>query len=192
MLEPIAADVARRLETNAAEVDDAWQIPPDEAVALHQIIVAARCISLLEIGVSYGYSTLHLAHAARINGGHLHAVEASQRKADAAAASLSDAGLSQYVTIHLGRAQEVIPTIRFDRPPDFLFIDAVKAECFEYLDTAWPRLADQCLIITDNTLTHADELESFLAHLRVHPEIVSSETVRLGNGFEISVKRPRP
>jgi len=189
MLDKQAAEVAQHLESQAKIVDDAWQIPAVEAVALHQIAVAAGCRSFLEIGVSYGYSTLHLAHAARINGGHVHAVEYSDKKFKAATENLAKADLIDQVTIHFGRAQEMIPQITPDEPFDFFFIDAKKAECFEYLEAAWPKLADRCVIITDNTITHADELAEFSQHMRDHPEIISSASVELGNGFELSVRR---
>jgi len=169
-------------------VDDAWQIPAPEAVALHQIAVAAGCRSFLEIGVSYGYSTLHLAHAAKINKGHVHAVEFNERKYTEATRNLTQAGLLEYVTIHPGSAQDIVPQLTPDSPFDFFFIDATKAESFEYLAAGWPQLANRCIIVTDNTTTHADELTDFCKHLRSHPEIVSSASIDIGNGFELSVR----
>jgi len=189
MLEGRAAVVAQRLDRQAREVDDAWQIPPEEAVCLHQIAVAARCRSFLEVGVSYGYSTLHLAHAARINGGHVHGVDASEKKIRAAGDNLREAGLIGHVTLYEGRAQEVVPTLEPREPFDFFFIDAVKSECEAYLEAAWPLLARSCVIVTDNTSTHWDELAEFIQLLRRHPEIVSSEAIPLGNGFEVSIRR---
>lgn len=190
LLDDYAANVANKLEEQAKVVDDAWQIPQREALALHQIIVAANCRSLLEIGVSYGYSTLYLAHAARINNGYVDAIEFSEKKFNAATANLTEARLIDRVTIHLGKAQEILPAMPVDTEPfDFVFIDAWKQECFEYLEAAWPKLADQCIIATDNTTTHAEELADFCKHLRSHPEIISSTAIVIGNGFELSIRR---
>ena len=46
------------------QVDDHWQIPAEEALLLAQLVRLHRAVSLVEIGVSYGFSTLHLAAAA--------------------------------------------------------------------------------------------------------------------------------
>lgn len=189
MLSEAAARVARRLDEEAKSKEDAWQIPADEAAALHQIVVAAGCRSILEIGVSYGYSTLHLAHAVRINGGNMHAIDASDKKINAARAHLNEAGLIDKVNLHLGRAQDVLRSLTPRTPFDCLFIDAVKEECFDYLHAAWPRLAQTCLILTDNTSTHPEELKTFVEHLRRHAEIVASASVDIGNGFEMSIRR---
>lgn len=202
MLHPQAAAVAARLDRQAKEVEDAWQIPAEEAALLHQLVVAARCRSILEIGVSYGYSTLHFAHAAKVVAAmdgrsrdsgplprpHVHAIDASEKKFYAARASLAEAGVIDAVTLHLGRAQDVLPSLRPVAPFDFVFIDAVKSECGEYLDAAWPFLAPRCIVATDNTLTHADELVDFISHLRSHPQIASSATIAIGNGVELSVR----
>ncbi|MBL1219136.1 MAG: methyltransferase [Planctomycetes bacterium] len=183
-----ANTVAQRLVDHARTVDDAWQIPALEAAVLHQLVVSSRRRLLLEIGVSYGFSTLHLAHAAGLTGGYVHAIEASEKKFQAATASLTEAGVINRVFLHLGAAQDVVPSLRPDGRFDFLFIDAVKAECFEYLEAAWPLLNhEDCLIVTDNTTTHADELDDFCRHLRSLPEVMCSTTLDIGNGFELSV-----
>jgi len=184
--------VAERLDREAKDLEDAMQIPMDEARLLHQIVVAARCRSVLEIGVSYGFSTVHLAHAVSLTAGHVHAVEASEKKFAAARSNLAEAGLADLVTLHLGRAQEILPALPDDtsiQPVDCLFIDAVKDESFAYLDAAWPLLAPRASIITDNATTHAAELSEFIAHLREHEEIIASTTIPIGNGIEFSVRR---
>jgi predicted O-methyltransferase YrrM len=191
MLERRAAQVADRLAKEGSRLDDAWQIPPDEAAALHAIVVAGGYQSVLEIGVSYGYSTLHYAHAMRLTGGHVHAVEADARKYEHASRNLNEAGLSDFVTLHLGRAQEVLPMLKARggiQPFDFVFFDATKAESFEYLDAAWPVLAMRCTIATDNSTTHAKELAPFLDAIRSHPEVIASHGFTIGNGFELSIR----
>jgi len=189
MLSPAAEKVARRLDEEAKSKDDAWQIPAAEAAAIHQIVLATGCRSVLEIGVSYGFSTLHLAHAVRLNKGTMHAIDASEKKISAARANLNEAGVIDIVSLHLGRAQDVLRSLVPRMPFDCLFIDAVKDECFDYLSAAWPRLAENCIILTDNTSTHPEELKPFLEHLRSHREVIASHTIDIGNGFELSIRR---
>ncbi len=168
------------------QVDDHWQIPRDEATVLATLVLACRSRSILEIGTSYGFSTLHLAAAAQRNGGAMHTIDINPAKRDAARQHLEQAGLADVVQLHVGDAREVIATIKPVEPFDFVFIDAVKQQSFAYLQAATPKLAAHAVLVTDNTLTHADELASFVAHLRGAASVVSCG-IPVGNGFELSV-----
>lgn len=178
--------VIDRVDRLRHEVDDHWQVPRDEAELLGQLVRLGRCRSICEIGVSYGFSTLHLAAAARDTGGHVHAVDISPRKIDAATRHLTDAGLIGTVTLHLGDARQVIANLKPDQPFDFVFIDAVKEQSFDYLAAVTPKLAPRAAIVTDNTTTHAQELAGFVAHLRSLNN-ASSCQVNVGNGFELTL-----
>ncbi len=168
------------------QVDDHWQVPRDEALLLAQLVRIGRCVSVCEIGTSYGFSTLHLAAAAREVGGHVHSIDISQKKIDAAAGHLDEAGLLGVVTLHLGDARLVLRSIKPEKPFDFVFIDAVKAQSSDYFEAVRPTLARPAILVTDNTLTHADELASFVARLRALPGACSCQ-VPVGNGLELTV-----
>jgi predicted O-methyltransferase YrrM len=179
--------VIDRVDRLRHEVDDHWQIPRDEANLLAQIAVIGRFASICEIGTSYGFSTLHLAVAARKTGGRVHTIDKEPRKVAAATANLREAGLDDVVTLHQGDALEVLATIRPQAPFDFVFIDATKEQSDAYLDAVWPKLAPRCVLVTDNTTTHADELAAFVARLRSLPGFTSCG-VAVGNGFELTVR----
>jgi predicted O-methyltransferase YrrM len=168
------------------QVDDHWQIPRDEATVLATLALACRCRSILEIGTSYGFSTLHLAAAAQRNGGAVHTIDIDPLKRDAAKRHLEQAGLDDIVRLHVGDARALIATIEWTDPFDMVFIDAVKEQSFAYLEAVTPKLAAHAMIITDNTLTHADDLTSFLSHLRDGASVISCG-IPVGNGFELSV-----
>lgn len=187
MFDPQVEAVIERVDRLREQVDDHYQIPRVEAEVLAMLVHAARSRSVLEIGTSYGFSTLHLAAATRPFGGHVHSIDILAKKRDAASAHLAQAGLSEYVTLHLGDAREVIASIEPRQPFDCVFIDAVKQQCFDYLAAVWPRLANHAMLITDNTHTHAAELAPFVAHLRGHRHLRSCG-INVGNGFELSVK----
>lgn len=169
------------------KVKDHWQIPRVEAEVLAQLVRLGRCVSLCEIGVSYGYSTLHLAAAAKETGGHVHAIDIDGRKIAAAREHLQKAGLMEYVTLKEGDAREVLRTLKPAQLFDFVFIDAVKEQSREYLEAIWDKLARPCTIVTDNTTTHAKLLAGFVAHLRGLAGVRSCE-VPVGNGFELSIR----
>ncbi|MEX0885388.1 MAG: hypothetical protein WD009_03015 [Phycisphaeraceae bacterium] len=42
--------------------------------------------------------------------------------------------------------------------------------------------------MTDNVVSHPEQLNDFVAQLRAHPELTSC-TVAVGNGFELSIRR---
>ncbi|WP_406697042.1 class I SAM-dependent methyltransferase [Singulisphaera sp. Ch08] len=169
-------------------VDDHWQIPRDEAALLTQLVRLGRCVSICEIGASYGFSTLHLAAAALENGGHVHSLEQDPKKVAATTRHLKEAGLDGVATVHPGDARDTLEGMKPGLAFDFVFIDAQKSQSFEYLDAIWPLLAPTATIVTDNTTTHAEELASFVAHLRSRPGVVSCH-VPVGNGFELTIRR---
>jgi len=179
-------DVMDRVDALRHTVNDHWQIPREEALLLAQLVRMGGYQSLCEIGVSYGYSTLHLAAAAKENQGHLHAVDISEKKITAARKHLTDAGLIDSVSLHQGDARQVIATLTPHTPFDFAFIDAEKCESHAYLEALLPKLAPRCAIVTDNTNTHADELAKFVNDLRALPGARSCH-VDVGNGFELTL-----
>jgi predicted O-methyltransferase YrrM len=187
MFDSQVQSVIDKVDALRNQVDDHWQIPRDEALVLAQLVRIARCTSICEIGVSYGFSTLHLAAATRDYGGHVHGFELNEQKIAAATRHITEAGLLDSVTIHAGDARHMLVEFTPPTPYDFAFIDATKEQSFEYLDALWPRLAKRALIVTDNTTTHRDELAAFVQSLRARPSVQSCD-VPVGNGFELTLK----
>src|SRR5579883_2878203 len=126
MFPPEIQAVIDRVDRLRDEVSDHWQIPRDEGLVLAQLVRIGRCLSICEIGTSYGFSTLHLAAAAREHGGHVHTFDIDPKKVAAATRSIEDAGLAQSVTLHLGDVRAILPGLKPSEPFDFIFIDAWK------------------------------------------------------------------
>src|SRR5882672_3858656 len=61
--------------------------------------------TILEVGSSFGYSTVWLAEAARANGGRLITLEAIAEKQEYARAQIQKAGLTGFVDFRLGDAR---------------------------------------------------------------------------------------
>jgi len=183
-----AAEVVTRVDALRHEVDDHWQVPAEEARVLAQVVLIAGARSICEIGTSYGFSTLHLAAAARRTGGHVHTFDISAKKVEAASRHLRDAGLDDVVTVYEGDARQAIGGLPDDVAFDLVFFDATKAESHAYLDAVQPRLGERALLLTDNTTTHADELNAFVAKLRGLPGALGCQ-VPVGNGFDLTLLR---
>lgn len=180
--------VIARVDRLRDEVDDHWQIPAVEARLLAQLVRLGRCVSICEVGTSYGFSTLHLAASAREHGGHVHTIDKSPKKVAASAENLRDAGLSDVVTQHEGDARQVLRSLQPKQPFDFVFLDAAKSQSSDYLDALLPLLAPMFTIATDNTRTHPSELAPFVERLRSLPGVWSCD-VPVGNGFELTIGR---
>lgn len=64
-------------------------VGPDTAQLLHSLIRSAKSRSILELGTSYGYSTLWLADAARHTDGRVVSLELAGYKAEHARSALA-------------------------------------------------------------------------------------------------------
>ncbi len=166
--------------------DDHMQVSRDQAWLMSQILRIGRCRSMCEIGVSYGYSTLHLAAVAAEHGGRVQAFDISEKKVNAATQHLTEAGLIDRVTIHLGDARQTLPGVEPAEPYDFAFIDANKDQSIEYFQALRDKLAPRCLIVADNTGNLAERMKPFVEMIRSLPGATSCD-VPFEHGFELTI-----
>lgn len=111
---------------------------------------------VLEIGTFTGYSALCLAEGIA-EGGQLHTIEIRQQDADIALANFKNAGKNNIITLHVGNAKEIIPSLPYYW--DLVFIDADKVSYIEYYELVLNKLSEKGLIIADNVLFHGQVLE---------------------------------
>ena len=156
---------------------------PESARLLHMLVLAGRYRRLLEIGAGFGYSTLWLAEAAHRNGGTLTSCEIEPRRAEANRATIARAGLQAVVTYLVGDARQTLAD--HPGPFDFVLIDTVKADYVTYFELLIPKMLPNGLIVADNVISHAEELESYLSRVKSHP-LYESITVPIGQGLEIT------
>jgi len=175
-----------RLERVIATVDDALSIPHEAGEFLHGIILATGAKRAVEIGTSYGYSAMWIASALAENDGKLITIDHEARKSTAAWVNLEAAGLADHVELRTGRALDVLEAL--DGPFDFVFNDADKENCRAYIELLATKLGDRAVVVTDNTITHAEQLAEFMKWVRGRSDFYST-SVTVGNGMEISVKR---
>ena len=111
---------------------------------------ARKSRRILELGTSYGYSTVWLAAAARATGGKVLSLELRDFKIEHARQALTRAGLSTRVEFHDGDCLETLKTL--PGPFDFVLLDVWKdlyLPCFELVH---PKLAPGGIIAADNML----------------------------------------
>jgi predicted O-methyltransferase YrrM len=163
-------------------------IGPHTAKLLHLIATAAKSKTIVEIGASYGYSTIWLADAARETGGTVHSLELSEKKVEHARGQLRRAGLDQYVQFHVGNAIETLAAL--PGPFDFVLLDLWKdlyVPCFELFH---PKLAPNAFVAADNMIfpPNPKDQEAYKRAVRSKSDL-ESLLLPVGSGIELSKKR---
>lgn len=163
-------------------------VGPDTGKLMHMLAVSAKAKAIVEVGASYGYSTVWLADAARATGGKVHSLELSQAKVDYGRAQLRRAGLDAYVEHHVGDARETLA--RLPGSFDFVLIDLWKdlyVPCFEL---AHPKLAQGAFVVADNMLfppSAHDQARAYQAVVHAQRDL-DSVLLPIGSGIELSRK----
>jgi predicted O-methyltransferase YrrM len=161
----------------------------EAGILLYLLATGAQSRRILELGTSYGYSTVWLAAAARATGGKVMSLELRDFKIEYARQALTRAGLSTRVEFHEGDCMETLK--KLPGPFDFVLLDVWKdlyLPCFELLH---PKLAPGAIIAADNMLLPAvvrPQAEAYRARVRAVGDL-DSVLIEVGNGIEISRKR---
>jgi len=160
-------------------------IGPDTGRVLNILIKSAKARSILELGTSYGYSTVWLAEAARETGGRVASLELADYKARHARDALARAGLADHVEIHVGSAVEILPKLA--GPYDFVLIDLWKELYVACLDLVYPKLAHGAFIAADNMI-YPEISRADAANYQRHIRRLEFDSVLLpiGSGVELS------
>lgn len=176
----------------ALAMRDSYLLHVGEEVArfLHSLIIARNAKHVVELGTSYGYSTLFLADAVRATGGKLVTLELSAEKQEYARSALDRAGLSQHVEWLQGDALDLLASL--DGPFDFILLDLWKELYVPCLDLFVPKLAEGAIIAADNMLFPElvrPEAEIYRAAVRTKPGL-QSVLLPIGQGIELSCYLP--
>lgn len=153
---------------------------------LNMLIKSSKSQLIVEVGTSYGYSTVWLAEAARATGGKLVSLDLDRAKVDYARKRLAQAGLGSWVDFKVGDALASIAALT--EPVDFVLIDLWKDLYVSCLEAIYPRLSDGALLAADNVISPASSAAAaalYVAAVKVKPGI-QTVTVPIGNGIELS------
>jgi caffeoyl-CoA O-methyltransferase len=136
-------------------------VSPSEAKLLHVLALACNAKRILEIGTLAGYSTIWMARALPPNG-KLVTIEVDEAHAEVARANFARAGLQDRITLHVGRALDVLPELHatLDAPFDMIFIDADKPPYAEYFQWSLKMARPGALIIADNVIRSGDVINT--------------------------------
>jgi predicted O-methyltransferase YrrM len=173
-------------------VRDEFLLPvgPEAGWFLHSLILATRPARILELGTSYGYSTLFLADAAKQVGATLITMEKADYKQEEAKAQIAKAGLLEVVEFRLGDA---VAMIQADPGPfDFVLLDIWKELYLPCLQALHPKLAPEGIIAADNMVQPEGarpDVRKYRAAVEALPDM-QTVLLPIGSGIELSVKWP--
>ena len=156
-------------------------IEPESGRFLSMLIRAQQSKNILEIGTSTGYSTLWLAEAARQTQAMITTLEVDAERVAQAKQYATEIDLADLINfkvidaqVYLGAEQEIF---------DFILLDAERDAYVSY----WPHLsrllkAKGGLLVVDNVISHAAEVEEFIALIQQDPRFIMS-IVPIGAGL---------
>lgn len=130
-------------------------ITPEVGELLCVLVVARRPQTIVEFGASLGFSTIHLAAAARDVGAcRVITTEIEAGKVAAAQRNLAEAGLDDLVEMRVGDA---LTTLRDVPEVDLVFLDGWNNLYEPVVDLLQPRLTPGALVIADLSADDPDQ-----------------------------------
>lgn len=202
----IGEAVRRVLDEYHERIDDERQrfaaIPPGETPAdahLQRMMavgpatgrllnVLARSLEApraLELGTSFGYSTVWLAEGCKAAGGRLATIELYEHKSNHAWQMAEKAGIADAIDFHVGDALELIPTL--PGPFDFVLFDHWKSLYLPSFMLLRDRIAPGAILVADNMVRGGGNADTaaYARAVREWPGM-SSVMLPVGSGVEVS------
>jgi predicted O-methyltransferase YrrM len=138
-------------------------VTPQAGRLLYALVRATRPGTIVEFGMSFGISALHLASAVRDNGcGRVVTTELSAAKIASARQTFAETGLDDLITILEGDATTTLAQL--DTEVDFVLLDGWKELYLPVIRLLEPRLSVGTLIVADNT--EMADTKPYLDHVR--------------------------
>jgi predicted O-methyltransferase YrrM len=187
---PPQGDAAARIKDFLS--DKLVALDRDKAEFCYQLCRASNARRIVEIGTSYGVSTLYLAAAVRDNiraTGGLGAVigtEYEPDKAKAARDHFAEAGLSHLIDLRGGDLRETLKQI--EGPVDFMLVDIWIPMARPALELVAPHLRPGAIVVCDNTEQYRTAYADYFAFLNDPANGFRTMTLPFDGGLEMSVR----
>ena len=124
-----------------------------QGAMLQMISYMVQPMNVLEVGTYTGYSAICLAQGLK-EGGKLHTIDIDEELQDMRDKYFAAAELQNKIVQHIGRGDEIIPTL--DVQFDLVFIDADKANYGVYYDLVFDKVPVGGYLLADNVLYEGD------------------------------------
>jgi len=200
----VAAVFARYDERHRQELEATRDLPPgsfgarrdefllpvgaDVGVFLRALAIGRKPERILELGTSYGYSTLFLADAARECGATVVTIDVDADKQAYARERLAEAGLADYVEFRCGDALEIVASD--PGPFGLVLLDIWKTLYVACFEAVYPKLAEEGIVVSDNMIYPEgarDAVRALREAIRAKPDL-QTVLLPLGSGIELTVR----
>ena len=184
-------DAAARLKEFRS--DKLVALDRDKAEFCYQLCRANNARRIVEIGTSYGVSTLYLAAAVRDNvrasggDGIVIGTEYEPNKAKAARRHFEEAGLTNLIDLREGDLRQTLKRID-GGPVDFVLVDIWIAMARSALELVAPHLRPGAIVICDNTEQYRSDYAQYFAFINDPANGFRTMTLPFGGGLELSVR----
>ncbi len=183
------AEDAERIK--AFRSDKLVALDREKAEFCYQLCRAVNARRIVEIGTSYGVSTLYLAAAVRDNAGlsgagEVIGTEYEPAKARAARAHFEQAGLHTWIDLREGDLRETLKAI--NGPIDFVLVDIWISMARPALEMVAPHLRTGAIVVCDNTGRHRDAYADYFTFIDDPANGFRTMTLPFDGGLEMSVR----
>jgi len=185
-----AAQPPTRDEVKAFLRDKLVALDRNKAQLCYQLCRAGNARRIVEIGTSFGVSTLYLAAAVRDNvaatggTGVVIGTEYEPDKASAARVHFERAGLSEFIDLREGNLRDTLRQI--EGPVDFMLMDIWINMVRPALELVTPHLRRGAIVICDNTERYREGYADYFAFIAAHG--FRTMTLPFDGGLELSVQ----
>jgi len=183
------ARLRRLLEAMDAQGHRYWSVPRKDGEFLHFLVKATQARNVLEVGTSHGHSAIWMGLALEETGGRLTTIEIDTARHDLARKHVSEANLSQRVTLIRGDAHVEVP--KLDGPFDFVFLDADKGGQVDYFKKLYPaKVSPGGILAVHNAIRQAGSMRDYLDLVHQHPDFDTvTVSATMDDGFCLSYRR---
>jgi predicted O-methyltransferase YrrM len=162
-------------------------LEPAKAELCYLLCRGLRARRVVEIGTSFGVSTLYLAAAVRDNGGGtVIGTEHDAAKAAQAQANFEAAGLAAFIDLRQGDLRKPLQVI--EGPVDFVLMDIWTEMARPALELVAPRLREGAMVVADNTEQFRHAYRHFFEYVDDPANGLRGMTLPFQGGLELIVK----
>lgn len=164
----------------------------DKAELCYQLCRALRARRVIEVGTSYGVSTLYLAAAVRDNlrddggPGLVIGTEHEPEKAAAARTHFAEAGLADLIELREGDLRETLKDV--SGPIDFVLMDIWTPMVRPALELVARHLRRGSIVVADNTTQFREGYADYFAFVNDPMRGFRTLTLPYEGGLELTVK----
>jgi len=174
-------------DANRFMADKLVALEPIKAEFCHMLCRALRATRVVEVGTSFGVSTLYLADAVRANGGGMViGTEYEPAKAAQARVNFAAAGVADLIELREGDLRETLKVI--EGPVDFVLMDIWTEMARPAIELIGPHLRPGAIVVADNTEQFRHAYRHFFEFVADPANGLKTMTLPFENGLELVVK----